>query len=78
MKMYSVWVGGGEVNDYYLLDRDEAERIAERWRDKGYDDVVVDEIDLGDDDEPDEKDIAETLERITDNWEGWHDSCSIK
>ena len=74
MKMYSVWVGGGEVNDYYI-DRDEAERIAERWRDRGYDDVVVDEIDLGDDDEPDEKEIAETLERITDDWEGWHDNC---
>ena len=39
---FSVWVGGGEVNDH-LLTKKEAEKLAEVWRDKGYDDVQIDE-----------------------------------
>lgn len=39
-ELYSVWVGGGEVNSYYVT-RKEAESIAERCRAKGYDDVVI-------------------------------------
>ena len=35
-----VWVGGAEVNDYYLTQA-QAEALAQAWRDKGYDDVVV-------------------------------------
>ena len=38
------WVGGGEVNSYYIDSKEEAESIAEEWRNKGYDDVVVEEI----------------------------------
>lgn len=39
-RRYSVWVGGGEVNDY-LLSRREAQRLADYWRDEGYDDVFI-------------------------------------
>ncbi len=40
---WTVWVGGGEVNSY-LLTKDEAEDIAQAWKDNGYDDVVVEEV----------------------------------
>jgi hypothetical protein len=40
---WTVWVGGGEVNSY-LLTKDEAEDIARTWKDKGYDDVVMEEV----------------------------------
>jgi hypothetical protein len=40
---WTVWVGGGEVNSY-LLSKDEAEDIARAWKDKGYDEVVVEEV----------------------------------
>jgi hypothetical protein len=40
---YTVWVGGGEVNDYYLTEA-EANDIAQEWKDKGYDEVVVERI----------------------------------
>jgi hypothetical protein len=39
-KNYTVWVGGGEVNDCYLNKKD-AYALAKEWRDKGYDDVSV-------------------------------------
>lgn len=38
--LYSVWVGGAEVNDF-MLDRKTAKEIAEYWRNDGYDDVFV-------------------------------------
>ena len=41
-KRFSVWVGGSEVNNF-LLTKKVAESIAEAWRNKGYDDVVIDE-----------------------------------
>ena len=41
-KRFSVWVGGSEVNDF-LVTKEVAESIAEDWRNKGYDDVVIDE-----------------------------------
>jgi len=41
MTIYSVWVGGGEINDYLLTAR-QATDIAREWLDKGYDDVVID------------------------------------
>lgn len=37
---WSVWVGGGTVNDCYLT-RQQAEVLADYWVDRGYDDVVV-------------------------------------
>ena len=40
-KTYSVWVGDGEVNDS-LLTKKEAEELAQKWKDDGYDDVVID------------------------------------
>jgi len=40
---WTVWVGGGEINSY-LLTKDEAEDIARAWKDKGYDEVVVEEV----------------------------------
>jgi hypothetical protein len=39
-KTWSVWVGGSEVNSYYLTFT-EALSIAEEWKAKGYDDVVM-------------------------------------
>ena len=43
MKTYSVWVGGGEVNSYYL-SLESAERIAEAWRASGYEEVAIEEV----------------------------------
>lgn len=42
-KRWTVWVGGGEVNDYYLTEA-EANDIAQAWRDKGYDEVAVERV----------------------------------
>jgi hypothetical protein len=38
--LFSVWVGGGEINDFYL-PREAAERVAKAWRDWGYTDATV-------------------------------------
>jgi hypothetical protein len=43
MSKWTVWVGGGEINSYYL-DEVSAQEIAQAWTDKGYDDVVMEEI----------------------------------
>jgi len=40
MQNYVVWVGGVEVNDYYLT-KEQAEKLAKAYKDKGYDDVVI-------------------------------------
>jgi hypothetical protein len=45
---YVVWVGGVEVNDSYLT-KDEANELADKYRDDGYDDVIVEEVDINDD-----------------------------
>lgn len=37
---YTIWVGGVEVNSH-LVSREEAYRIANNWRNDGYDDVIV-------------------------------------
>ena len=39
---FSVWVGGGEVNEH-LLTEDEAKEVAKHWKKKGYDDVEIQE-----------------------------------
>lgn len=39
-KQWSVFVGGGEVNDY-LLTKDEARRLAAAYAANGYDDIAV-------------------------------------
>jgi hypothetical protein len=41
LAIYSVWVGGGEINDYVLTAR-QAIDISHEWFNKGYDDVVID------------------------------------
>lgn len=38
--VFTVWVGGSEINDYYLT-RGQAETLAAEWRAKGHDDVAV-------------------------------------
>jgi uncharacterized SAM-binding protein YcdF (DUF218 family) len=38
--LYSVWVGGGEINSYYLT-REAAERVAKAWRQWGYTDAAI-------------------------------------
>lgn len=43
MKEYTVWVGGVEVNDYYLT-KEEAENLAFEYEDDGYDDVIIEKI----------------------------------
>ena len=42
-KAWSVWVGGGEVNDY-LLDHETALHLPEQVREDGYDDVQIEEV----------------------------------
>ena len=39
--IWSVWVGGSEINDN-LLTLDEAKQVAEQWLASGYDDVHID------------------------------------
>ena len=43
VKKYTVWVGGGEVNDY-LLSLDSANKLANEYIIDGYDDVNIIEI----------------------------------
>ena len=38
---YIVWVGG--VDDYYVNYKD-AKRDADEWKDKGYNDVIIERI----------------------------------
>jgi len=42
-KKFTVWVGGVEVNDYYLTE-DEAKDLVKEYEMDGYDDVVMEEI----------------------------------
>lgn len=39
-RVYSVWVGSCEVNDYYLSFED-AKDLAEEYKDDSYDNVVI-------------------------------------
>jgi hypothetical protein len=43
MKDYTVWVGGAEVNDCYLT-KEEANHLAFKYEDDGYDDVIIEKI----------------------------------
>lgn len=43
MEKWSVWVGGIEVNDYYLT-KEEAKRLARWYIADGYDDVKVERV----------------------------------
>jgi hypothetical protein len=39
--LYTVWVGGTEICDEYLNSLEDAQRLADEYRDEGYDDVVI-------------------------------------
>ena len=41
--IYTVWVGGTEVNDY-LISKEKAIEIKKEWEQKGYDDVVIEKV----------------------------------
>ena len=40
---WTVWVGGGEVNSYYLSEN-QPKDIAQAWKDQGYEDVVMESV----------------------------------
>lgn len=42
--VFTVWVGGVEVNDHYLPTKIQADALAQEWRNKGYDDVAVEQV----------------------------------
>jgi hypothetical protein len=42
---FTVWVGGFEVNDYYLT-KEEADDLAFEYEENGYDDVFIEEVEL--------------------------------
>jgi hypothetical protein len=44
-KEWTVWVGGGEVTDFYVTET-EARTIAQMYRRMGYDDVSVQHVPL--------------------------------
>lgn len=45
-KLFTVWVGGLEINDHYLTEQ-EAHRLANLYRNLGYEDIVLDRIHIG-------------------------------
>ena len=44
---WTVWVGGSEM-DSHLLTLDEAQFIAQEWKRRGYDDVVIEKVEDND------------------------------
>tara|TARA_R100000700_G_C3095401_1_gene94867 strand:+ start:394 stop:534 length:141 start_codon:yes stop_codon:yes gene_type:complete len=44
-KIYSVWVGGTEINDYYI-PKHKAKQLANQYIQDGYDDVKIEEYTL--------------------------------
>ena len=38
--VYSVWVGGGEVNDYYIT-KTKAKNLAQKYKEDGFNDVKI-------------------------------------
>jgi len=43
MDKYTVWVGGTEVNDYYV-NKKTADRISKEYKLDGYDDVIIEKV----------------------------------
>ena len=43
MDKWTVWVGGGEINEY-LLTREQADYLAGYWIGQGYDEVTIERI----------------------------------
>ena len=58
---YTVWVGGTEVNDSYLKSSEEAEELANKYREEGYDDVRI--FEMGIDNMSHFADILDTTEK---------------
>lgn len=48
MLKFSVWVGGTEVNDYYLDTEAEAKKLCEQYEALGYDDVAIETLTIED------------------------------
>lgn len=46
-KLYTVWVGGTEVNDYLFTDYGDALDFASEYIDNGYDDVSIEDVSSG-------------------------------
>ena len=44
MSNWTVWVGGGEITDFYLMSKEQADEVADFYIKEGYDDVVVEEV----------------------------------
>ena len=42
-KIYTVWVGGVEVNDSFL-NWEDAEQLYKHWLSMGYHDVIIEEV----------------------------------
>jgi hypothetical protein len=40
---WTVWVGGVEVNDYYMTETD-AQKLADEYKAAGYDDATAQEV----------------------------------
>lgn len=40
---WTVWVGGVEVNDYYMTETD-AQKLADEYKTAGYDDATAQEV----------------------------------
>lgn len=38
-RCYSVWVGGGEANDFYLT-KEQAIKLADEWKSDGYTPII--------------------------------------
>ena len=45
MTKYTVWVGGFEVNDYYL-NKSEAEQLEQAYVADGYTDVIIESVEV--------------------------------
>jgi len=43
-KLWTVWVGGIEVNDYHFTNKESAEKLADEYRNDDYDDVVIEQL----------------------------------
>ena len=44
MSLYTIWVGGIEVNDYLFTDKEHAEAVAQQYINEDYEDVVVEKV----------------------------------
>jgi hypothetical protein len=45
-KYYFVWVGGVQVHDHRIFDHARAQRLADLWESGGYDDVVIETVEV--------------------------------